>query len=547
MGLMDDARAGILRWISDSEDDVTPEDMSVALAKSGYRSAALPTQEMPRSMFHDPYSVLDWGGWRERPSSLTYEALRQMSIQATPIAAILTLRTNQISQFCRPQQSDYDKGYRVILRDRRGNRAMSKAELKMASEIERMLETTGYLLPGERPTSRDSFRTFAKKSVRDILTFDQWCYEKQRDRFGKVSRFVALDGASIRPAVADVEHMSPEQHLERVTSVQIFENTVVAEYTSEDIAWNVMNPRTDLRVNGFGFSPIEQIVQLVTAWLFGFQYNQKFFTQGSAIKGLINLKGAIPDKQMRAFRRMWYSMVSGVGNAWRTPILNAEDVQWMSMHSSNREMEFSAWMDWLTKLICAVYGTDPTEINFQFGNTGQSSAMGDQGQEEKVVESKDRGLRPLVDHMTDSINSHIVWDLCPDFEFSFVGLDAQAESSERQARIDESSAYKTIDEVRAEVDLPPLPEGKGIMIRDPNWVSFNKPEGEEGGDAEGMPGSDAEQDIFGDDADDDLLVMDGQPEDDGGDDDDDLLAVKAWKANQNRLQKAILLLPKNED
>lgn len=543
MGIMEDMRARAQRWVTESDDDVTPEMMGEALAKSGYAMrqntnlAAQPTAEPPRALFHDPYSILDWGGWRQRPSSLTYESLRQMSMQATPIAAIVQLRVNQISQFCRPQQRNYDKGYRIVLRDRRDKRTMSQAEKAMAAEIERMIETTGYLQPGERPTHRDSFRSFIKKSVRDVLTYDQWCFEKQRDMRGRPSRFICLDGSSIRPAVSDVEHLTPAEHRERVSHVQIYENTVVAEFSSDDLAWCVMNPRSDIRVNGFGLSPIEQIVQLVTAWLFGFQYNQKFFTQGSAIKGLINIKGAIPDKQMRAFRRMWYTMISGVGNAWRTPILNAEDVQWQSMHSSNREMEFSSWMDWLTKLICAVYGVDPVEINFQFGNTGQSSTMSEGNQEDNVVESKDKGLRPLVDHITDNINQHLIWELCPDFEFAFSGLDAKAEAAEREARIKESSAFKTIDEVRAEVDLPPLPEGQGAMIRDSNWVQFNSDDGEEGMGEEEGGGAGLFEDAEDDLPDDNLLAA---GDDDGEDDDledDDLLAA-SYKDWREQLQKS---------
>lgn len=549
MSILDDMKGAASRWASDSDEDVSQKDMVDALVKAGLSdkpttAVADPTRATPRAMFHDPYSLLDWGGWRQRPSSLTYESLRQMAMQTTPIAAILQLRSNQISQFCRPQQGEYDKGYRVILRDRRDKRAMTPAERKMASEIERMLETTGYLLPNERATHRDSFRTFIKKAVRDTLTYDQHCFEKQRDMRGRPSRFICLDGASIRPAVSDTEHMQPEEHQERVSYVQIYENTVVAEFTQDDLAWCTMNPRSDIRVNGFGLSPIEQITALITAWLFGFQYNSKFFTQGSAIKGLINIKGAIPDKQMRAFRRMWYTMISGVGNAWRTPILNSEDVQWQSMHSSNRDMEFASWMDWLTKLICSIYGVDPTEINFQFGNTGQSSSLGGADQESKIIESKDRGLRPLVDHLTDSLNQHIIWELCPDFEFSFVGLDAKAENDEREARIKESAAFKTVDEVRAEIDLPPLSDGRGDMIRDSNWVQMNNGGEEEGG----MPGGEEGgmlADDEGEEPDDDLLAAgsDG-PEDE---EDDDLLAASftEWREELKKAGKVLARLPSN--
>ena len=98
-------------------------------------------------------------------------------------------------------------------------------------------------------------------------------------------------------------------------------------------------------------------------------------------------------------------MVSGVNNAWRTPVLNSEDLQWVSMHANNREMEFSAWMDFLQKLTCAVFGIDPTEINFIYGNSGQKSSLNQsRPNAEEVMESKDKGLRPLMDHIEDCLN-----------------------------------------------------------------------------------------------------------------------------------------------
>lgn len=474
MGLFDDIRKGATRALSDwarrSDEDVPPDDMIKALQSAGL---AEPTDEKPKAMFFDPYAINDWGGWRQRPSVLTYEALRHMAQTCAPLAAIIQLRTNQMSQFARPQQGKYDKGYRVILRDRRDrNRTMTKIEARQAMEIERMLETTGVLMPGEHARDRDSFRTFLKKSVRDSLTYDQFCAEKMFDRQGKVSRFIALPSETIRPAVLDIEHTDTAALRNRVSYVQVYENTVIAEFSHEEMIWNVMNPRSDLRTNGFGFSPIEQIIRLVTAWLFGFQYNQNFFQQGTAVKGLLNIKGTIPDKQMRAFRRQWYSMISGVENAWRTPILNSDDIQWVSMHSNNREMEFSAWMDWLTKLICAVYGIDPVEINFQFGNTGQTSSLATGDPESKLAESKDKGLAPLSDNFTDVINQHIVWDLAPDFEFVFGGMFGKSEEADREALAKDVSTYKTVNEIRAQEDMRPLPGEQGRVVLSPVWMQW---------------------------------------------------------------------------
>ena len=126
MGLFDgiaNGARGVARWIAESSEDVPFESMHKALSEKGL---AQPTDETPRALFHDPYAAMDWGGWRQRPSALTYDALRSMSVQNTVIAAVLNLRTNQVAQFARPQQGTYDKGYRVVLRDRRDNaRSMS--------------------------------------------------------------------------------------------------------------------------------------------------------------------------------------------------------------------------------------------------------------------------------------------------------------------------------------------------------------------------------------------------------------------------------------
>jgi hypothetical protein len=470
MGLADDIRGAARDWLLRSDDDVPFDQLSEAMSKAGL---AEPTEEQPRALFHDPYAVMDWGGWRQRPSALTYDTLRQMTVSNTLIAAIIQLRIDQLAQFATPQQGDYDKGYRVIKRDRRDkNKGMTVAEKKRATELERMIATTGYLLPEERHYDRDNFRTFLKKGIRDCLTYDQLCFEKLRDRKGRPSRFICLPAETIRPAVADVEHMDPAEKRNRVAYVQVYEETVIAEFGPDDLAWCIKNPRSDLRVNGFGYSPCEQLIRTITSWLYAFEYNTKFFTQGSAIKGIVNIKGAIPDKQLRAFRRMWYAMVSGVQNAWKTPILNSDDVQWHSFHSNNREMEFSAWVDFLTKLTCGVFGIDPVEVNFIFGGGGKNGAMFDRRpQQAEVVESKDKGLKPLAEHIADCMNQHMIWELEPDFEFAFTGLDAKAESKQREARNVEVRGWKTVNQILKEQELPTMGKN-GDVILDPTWMQW---------------------------------------------------------------------------
>jgi hypothetical protein len=345
------------------------------------------------------------------------------------------------------------------------------------------------------------------------MIYDQWCWEKIRDRSGNISRFIALPSETIRPAVADIEHMDAAERRNRVSHVQVYEDTVIAEFSPDDMAWCVMNPRADIRTNGFGFSPIEQLTNIVTSWLYGLEYNTRFFTQGSAVKGILNVKGAIPDRQLKAFRRMWYSMVSGgVQNAWRTPILNSEDLQWINMHSTNREMEFQNWMDFLTKLTTAVLGIDPVEINFIYGNSGQTSSLNQsRPNEQEVTESKDKGLRPLMEHIADSLNQHLIWEINPDFEFTFAGIDASAEEIERSAHIAEVTNFRTVNQVLAERDEEPLPDKLGDVILNPVWLAWAQ--AQQQGEAEGDDGSGV--DAFGGGG-----PLSGIGDDEDGDDED---------------------------
>jgi hypothetical protein len=144
-------------------------------------------------------------------------------------------------------------------------------------------------------------------------------------------------------------------------------------------------------------------------------------------------------------------------------------------------------MDWLTKLICSVFEIDPTEINFIFGNTGQKSALSStRPNEDEVTESKDKGLMPLAEFIEDSINMHVVWDLNPDFEFCFAGINAKEEEKQRDAWIKEAKSHKTVNEIRAEQDMDPLP--KGDIILDSVWAQMSGAGGQgEGGGEPGGP------------------------------------------------------------
>jgi hypothetical protein len=177
-----------------------------------------------------------------------------------------------------------------------------------------------------------------------------------------------------------------------------------------------------------------------------------------------------------------------VANAWRTPITNADDLQWISMHQNNRDMEYSAYMDFLIKVACSIFQINPVEVNFQYGNTGQRSALAEASNREKIIDSKERGLYPMLRFVSRLINQYLLWPVNEDFEFHFVGLDAATPDEIADRNLKLVKTTRTVDELRAEDGLEPLPDGMGEIILDPTWLQ-NKNAAQQGGmEDEGFEG-----------------------------------------------------------
>lgn len=478
-----------------------------------------PTKQDPKSLFWDPYAIIEQLGYKEKPSQMTYGTLRHIVWRMPILQAIIQTRVNQIASFAYPQHDRYQLGFRVKLRE--SDKEPTKAERDWMQQAETMLMRTGVT---DNPRERDMFEMFLRKLARDSLMYDQACFEIVPNREGLPCEWYAIDAASIRLADSNTTYYS-KANRQDVRYVQIYDGLIVTEYGIEDLSFGIRNPSTNIRQQGYGTSELEMLIQAITSLLYAWEYNSKFFSQGSAAKGLLNFKGAIPEKQLRAFRRHWYQMLAGVENAWRTPIVNADEVQWVNLQQSNRDMEFNAWFDFLIKVSCSMFAMDPAEINFKYGNTGQSSGLQEASNKEKITESKERGLRPLLRFIANQINQYIIWPINESFEFTFMGLDAATRDDIAKLNQTRVKTIMTVDELRAEDDLEPLPDGKGEVILDPTWLQFMqiKEGAMEGGDmGEGGPGDggfgggEDGDEGGGDDADFEALLRQYEEEEAGG-------------------------------
>jgi len=461
------------------------------------------TTEEPQALMWDPFAIIEQLGFKDKPSSITYGTLQAMVWKVPLIQGILMTRIAQVSNFARQQPDIYQPGFRVKLREK--NAKPSPADRKFIRQAEEMVLTTGV---SQNPLGRDSFEAFLKKFVRDAMTYDQACFEVVKNRKGEPAQFQVVDASTIRLADTSKTYWD-ENDRYAVRTVQVYDNMVINEWDHESMAFCVRNPNSSIRNYGYGVAEMEMLVNSITSYLWGFDYNSRVFSQGSVAKGLLNIEGPINQTQLKAFRRQWYQMVSGIENAWRTPVLNAEGITWHNMQQNNRDMEFSAWMDFLIKVICAVYLLDPVEINFKYGNNGQQRSMFEGAGKQKLVESKDKGLKPLLRFVSRCLTNHIIRPINPDFEVEFVGLESQTQDELAKLNKQRGETTHTVNELRAEQDLPSLPDGDVIL--NPVWVQHTQSQQMAAG---GMPEDEDDGDA---DSPDDFSPDDFEPDEDGED------------------------------
>lgn len=475
-----------------------------------------------RALLWDPFSIVEQLGYKDRPSAITYGTLQQIIQKVPLIQAIIVTRLNQVAQFARPRRDMFKPGFRVTPCDE--DATLSPADKKFAQGLEQMFMTTGVT---DYAQSRDGFPTFLRKVIRDSLTYDQLCYEVVPNRKGLPAKIQAVDASTIR--LANSVNVTYTEDPDTISAVQIYDNVIINEWRCPEMAFGVRNPHTNIRLHGYGYSETEMLINAVTSWLWGFDYNSKFFNQGTVAKGLLNIQGTMNKVQLKAFRRQWYQQVSGVENAWRSPVLNSDGkVEWIDMGKTNRDMEFSQWMDFLIKLISGIFQIDPMELGFKYGNQGQDKSMFESGTSAKLTASKDKGLKPLLDFAGDDLTKMVVAPIDKDWKLEFVGLDQHTKDDLAKLNRERSQATHTVNELREEMGLESLGE-HGDIILNPVYVqNVNQQQAM----AAGMAGDGQDPDEPPDFSEDDFASLAG-----GGDEDDD--EAKKSLVVQNGSRKTI--------
>lgn len=418
-----------------------------------------------QSVALDRYQIALQGDYFERPSSIGFDALRAMVEQTPVLSAVVLTRIRQISRFCQPSE-DGGPGFELRHIDRKHE--LTPEEDRSLHLLARFFQHCGWEWNPRRRRQlrRDNFTQFIAKLTRDSLVLDAAAIEtelKVKRDLG-IDGLYAVDGASIR-LCSEEGYQGDDDFF----AVQVIQGQVRTVYTHDDLIYEPRNPRTDVRLAGYGMGETELLIRVVTGFLNALTLNLKGFSDNSIPRGILHLSGDYSAEDLAAFKRYWNQMVKGINNAWALPIMVSKDQESKATFApigvEFNEMYFSKWMTFLTSMICAVYGMSPDEINFESFTAGKSSLSGSDTAE-KLADSKDKGLRPLMSYFEALFTDFIVADFSDKYVFRWVGLDVADEQKEWEAK----KLILTVNELRAEQGYEALDNPLGDAPLNPSLI-----------------------------------------------------------------------------
>lgn len=224
----------------------------------------------------------------------------------------------------------------------------------------------------------------------------------------------------------------------------------VADFTLEDCLYLVKNPQP----NGYGFSPVELAVNIITASLYADTYNIESFKDNMP-PAIMDL-GPVTDAQRIRFRAEWENELNR-GGRHRVMFVNSTQGGQMKlepiMGHNQRDMEYMKYLKWTLSVKCMCFNMSPQDVGFveDFHKTTAETQQG----------ISTEGTLDMADFLEHGITDALIKPFFgKDLKFGYV-RDQQVMSKD-QASVHETYLKNGIlspNEVRQAIGQRPLPDG----------------------------------------------------------------------------------------
>jgi hypothetical protein len=361
----------------------------------------------------------------------------------------------RVRPFLKPTTEENEHGFKIKnIAAAEKKRDMTAAEKEEAKALEKFFLKTGDVKDDNREDDLDKYIT---KILRDLYQLDQIATELQRTRGGELCAFWAVDAATIEVALPESEQITGIKY------AQVINHLPYAYYGRDEFIFDCMNPRTDIEKAGYGYSIVEQAIDLVTSSINTFMYNAGFFTENKLPRGILLLNGDADTEEIEDIEDYIVNLMSGPPTSqWRVPIIpsgkdkngdsGGRRFEWVSLQGTNKEMEFQTWFDLQISAIVSMFALSMEELGL---HSQKSQALFAADTKPKMEASKSLNLSDVLAYIQKTLNRILAYKN-PAYEFEFVGYEKDDPTITANIDREEVGTFKTLNEKRAEKGNEPI-------------------------------------------------------------------------------------------
>lgn len=438
--------------------------------------------------------------YQPKPRGIPETILKRISHQDDLIAAIVNTRANQLRAFGIPRPSRHETGFLIEPKEGIVDDLSDEDKAKLDKRIERardLLVTCGSN-EGVPKTKQLSFADFLYVLTQNAIVVGKVAIEKVRTG-GRVHSFRPVDAGTILPATTQQtagptlrrQALRKLSRLQRQTESELAQKLDLKRWEKDEYSWvQVMDatpsmvftddqlivrnfyPVPDVEMMGHPLPPLDTCVSAVMTHINITTHSKVYFQSGRAAKGMLVIKSDDTDNDLLQYMQEHFQAnINNANNSWRLPVFAVgpkDEIAWTPIdQAGSRDSEFQYLGDAVARIIMSSFQISPDELpGWSYLSKGTSAQTLSEGSNEYKLEAhRDLGIRPLIRHFEELINTEILpiidGDLAKICRVKLTGLDSDSAEKEATRIAEDAPLHMTQNQIHEKVEKEPLPAHLG--------------------------------------------------------------------------------------
>lgn len=335
-------------------------------------------------------------------------------------------------------------------------------------------------------SEESSWRALLSGIIEDNLILDRGAAIKIRNDRGQLVAIVGVDGYTIRPFI------DPDGYLTHYT--QVIDNEMVRDnIDKKDVILMRTNVTNDIYMYGYGVPPLETLYTVVISDLFIDKGNADYYRKGGSVPEILitveppgktedGTYVALDKQQLDAIQRQLQAVL--MGDFTQVPVVSGGKFSVIDLKGKRRDMQFRELAEYLTRKICAVFQVSPQDVGI-LSEASRANA------EIQSSLTKSKGLETLAFLVSEAFTKNVVDEFREDKDLKLWFEEDDMEKERDWWNIQQGklgNGFRTINEIRAEKGLNPVPWGDTPLQGLKNWSPLEQAEAQQQQQA-GPPGA----------------------------------------------------------